>query len=77
MFEPNDFCCNLFDSLQDEHNLYLIMEYLSGGELIRLIRKSVFISESDSRFYLAEIVLAIESLHNKGIYIETLNLKIF
>lgn len=43
------------------------MEYLSGGELIRLIRKSIFISETDSKFYLAEIVLAIESLHTKGI----------
>jgi serine/threonine protein kinase len=45
----------------------MLMEYLSGGELIKIIRKSVFISEQDSKFYLAEVVLAIESLHSKGI----------
>lgn len=45
----------------------MLMEYLSGGELIKIIRKSVFISEQDSKFYLAEVILAIESLHLKGI----------
>lgn len=43
------------------------MEYLSGGELIRQIRKSIFMSEDNSRFYLAEIVLAVEKMHKSGI----------
>lgn len=62
-----DFCCNIFESLQDQHNLYMVLEFLSGGELIKRIRKQVFMSEADTRFYLAEIVLAIESLHNRSI----------
>lgn len=41
----------------------MVLEYLSGGELIRQIRKSIFMSEENSRFYLAEIVLAVEQLH--------------
>ena len=45
----------------------MILEYLPGGELLKLIRKAVFMSEEDTRFYLAEIVIAVESLHNKGI----------
>jgi serine/threonine protein kinase len=45
----------------------MVLEYLSGGELIKLIRKSIFMSEEDTRFYLAEIVLAVESLHSRGI----------
>lgn len=66
-FVKSDFCCNIYESLQDEHNLYMLLDYLPGGELIRQIRKSVFMSEDNSRFYLAEIVLAVESLHSKNI----------
>lgn len=43
------------------------MEYLPGGELLKHIRKSVCMSEAYTRFYLAEVVLAVESLHNSGI----------
>ena len=53
--------------MQDQDYLYMILEYLSGGELIKLIRKAIFMSEEDTRFYLAEIVLAVESLHSQGI----------
>jgi serine/threonine protein kinase len=45
----------------------MILEYLPGRELIRLIRKSIFMSEEDTKFYVAEIVLAVESLHQLGI----------
>lgn len=43
------------------------MEHLPGGELIRQIRKSICMSHDDTKFYLAEIVLAIQSLHDMGI----------
>ena len=45
----------------------MVLEFLPGGELIKRIRKQVFMSEEDTRFYLAEIVLAVESLHDRGI----------
>ena len=45
----------------------MVLEFLSGGELIKRIRQQVFLSEEDTRFYLAEIVLAVESLHSRGI----------
>lgn len=45
----------------------MLLEYLPGGELIKHIRKTVFMSEEDTRFYLAEIVLAVENLHERGI----------
>ena len=46
-FVKSDFCCNIYESLQDEHNLYMLLDYLPGGELIRQIRKSVFMSEDN------------------------------
>tara|TARA_B110000305_G_C19191614_1_gene516870 strand:+ start:91 stop:309 length:219 start_codon:yes stop_codon:yes gene_type:complete len=45
----------------------MILEYLPGGELFKLIRNRVMMTEVDSRFYIAEIVLAVEQLHNMGI----------
>ena len=45
----------------------MLLEHLPGGELIKHIRKSVIMSEQDTRFYLAEIVLAVESLHISNI----------
>ena len=45
----------------------MLLEYVSGGELKLKIRQQVFINEKDSRFYLSEIILAIESMHEMGI----------
>jgi serine/threonine protein kinase len=41
----------------------MVLDFLPGGELFKLIKSQLFMNEEDSRFYLAEIVLAIESLH--------------
>ena len=38
MFQPSDFCVTFYESLQDEENLYLVMEYLPGGDLFTLIK---------------------------------------
>jgi len=42
------------------------MDYLPGGELIKLIKCMKFVEEGpELKFYLAEIVCAVESLHSK------------
>ena len=62
-FNANDFCCAFKGSMQDEAQLYMILEYLPGGELIKQMRKQVVMSEEDTKFYLAEIVLGVQRLH--------------
>jgi protein-serine/threonine kinase len=57
---------NLFCSFQDSENLYLLMEFLPGGDLMTLLIEKDIFSEEMSRFYVAEIVLAIESVHRLG-----------
>lgn len=53
----------LKSSFQDEKHLYLVMEFLPGGDLMsQLIQKDVF-TENEGRFYMAELVLAVESIH--------------
>jgi serine/threonine kinase 38 len=50
-------------SFQDDEYLYLVMEYLAGGDMMTwLIKKEVF-TEEEVRFYIAELVLAVDAVH--------------
>ncbi|KAK2466231.1 hypothetical protein APHAL10511_001873 [Amanita phalloides] len=54
----------LYYSFQDPSFLYLIMEFLPGGDLMTMLIKYDTFSEDVTRFYIAECVLAIEAVHN-------------
>lgn len=56
----------LFYSFQDTQTLYLIMEFLPGGDLMTMLIKYDTFSEDVTRFYMAECVLAIEAVHKLG-----------
>ncbi|GKV10232.1 hypothetical protein SLEP1_g21630 [Rubroshorea leprosula] len=53
----------LFYSFQDSDFLYLIMEYLPGGDIMTLLMREDILSEEVTRFYIAESILAIHSIH--------------
>ncbi|QCE07596.1 serine/threonine kinase 38 [Vigna unguiculata] len=53
----------LYCSFQDEEFLYLIMEYLPGGDMMTLLMRKDILTEDEARFYVGETVLAIESIH--------------
>lgn len=44
------------------------MEYLPGGDMMTLLMRKDILTEDESKFYVAETILAIESIH-KRIYI--------
>ena len=50
-------------SFQEDDYLYLVMEYLPGGDLMNLFIKKDILTEEESRFYIAELILSIESIH--------------
>jgi serine/threonine kinase 38 len=54
---------NLKYSFQDENYLYLVMDYLPGGDLMSLLMNKNILSENESKFYIAELILAVESVH--------------
>lgn len=55
-------CC-----FQDELNLYLVMDYYCGGDLLTLLSKfEDRLPEDMAKFYIAEMVLAIDSIHKLG-----------
>ena len=62
----NEWVVKLFYSFQDKDNLYFVMEYVPGGDLMSLLIKFGVFSEDMARFYIAELVLAIESVHKMG-----------
>ncbi|PIN21548.1 NDR serine/threonine kinase [Handroanthus impetiginosus] len=57
------FIVKLYYSFQDAEYLYLIMEYLPGGDMMTLLMREDTLSESVAKFYIAQSVLAIESIH--------------
>ena len=59
----NQWIVELKFSFQDQKYLYLGMEYLPGGDLMTLLMARDILPEEDAKFYAAEMVLAIESVH--------------
>ncbi|KAL8736157.1 MAG: hypothetical protein Q9166_000312 [cf. Caloplaca sp. 2 TL-2023] len=56
----------LHTTFQDPTYLYMLMEFLPGGDLMTMLIKYEIFSEDITRFYMAEIVLAIEAVHKLG-----------
>ncbi|CAG9572655.1 unnamed protein product [Danaus chrysippus] len=64
VFGDRRWITNLHYAFQDEHNLYLVMDYYCGGDLLTLLSKfEDRLPEDMARFYLAEMVLAVHSVH--------------
>ena len=63
MTSSNEWIVNLKYSFQDEYYLYLVMDYLPGGDLMNLLMKKEILTEEEARFYTAEMILAVDSVH--------------
>lgn len=61
------FCVQLYYSLQTASSVYLVMEYMVGGDLKSLLSVYGFFDESMAAFYIAEVCLALQYLHNHSI----------
>ncbi|KAJ5349117.1 uncharacterized protein MYU51_011957 [Penicillium brevicompactum] len=53
----------LISSFQDTHNLYLVMDYMIGGDFLSLLIRRDTLREDWARFYVAEMILCIEEAH--------------
>ncbi|KAG1734710.1 kinase-like domain-containing protein [Suillus paluster] len=53
-------------SFQDRDNLYLVLEFMGGGDLLNLLIERDVFEEDFARFYVAEMILAIETCHKHG-----------
>lgn len=69
------FVTNLKYALQDEENLYLVMDLMLGGDLkFHLINAGRF-TEKRARFYAAQVLLGLEHVHQIGIIYRDMKLE--
>ncbi|ORY97384.1 kinase-like domain-containing protein [Syncephalastrum racemosum] len=58
---------NLWSTFQDASSVYMVMDYVPGGELFQLLRSQKSFPSAQARFYASETLLAIAYLHSKDI----------
>ena len=63
MTASNPWIVKLKYSFQDDFYLYLVMDFLPGGDLMNLLMKKEVLTEDEARFYTAEMILAVDSVH--------------
>lgn len=54
-------------AFQTEGKLYIVLEFLRGGDLFTRLSKEFMFTEDDVKFYMAELTLALDHLHSLGI----------
>ncbi|KAI9345005.1 kinase-like domain-containing protein [Obelidium mucronatum] len=63
----HNFIVELFHTFQDTHYLYMIMEYIDGGDLFSYLRKVQKFGDEDSKFYAAEVLMSLQYLHGENV----------
>uniref|UniRef100_A0A8C9ZI85 Rho-associated protein kinase 1 n=1 Tax=Sander lucioperca TaxID=283035 RepID=A0A8C9ZI85_SANLU len=64
-FANSSWVVQLFFAFQDDRYLYMVMEYMPGGDLVNLM-SNYDVPEKWARFYTAEVVLALDGIHSMG-----------
>ncbi|CAG9310851.1 unnamed protein product [Blepharisma stoltei] len=63
----HSFITKILGTFQDDYYVFFVLEYACGGELFTRMKKLGTFPAQDAQFYIAELVLALEYLHDKGI----------
>lgn len=61
------FIVRLHVAFQTGRRVYLVMDFASGGELMFHLRREALLGEDDARFYAAELLIALQALHEMNI----------
>ena len=62
----NEWVVKLYYSFQDREHLYFVMDYIQGGDMMGRLQKEGIFEAKLAQFYIAELVLAVESVHSMG-----------
>ncbi|XP_044273939.1 rho-associated protein kinase 2 isoform X2 [Varanus komodoensis] len=65
-FANSPWVVQLFSAFQDDRYLYMVMEYMPGGDLVNLM-SNYDVPEKWAKFYTAEVVLALDAIHSLGL----------
>ena len=61
----SDWIVKLHFAFQNSRYLYMVMDYMPGGDLVNLMAK-YDLPEKWAKFYCAEVILAVDSIHSMG-----------
>jgi cGMP-dependent protein kinase len=61
------FCMRFLKTFKDDHHIFFLLEYIKGLELFDAIREIGLLGTYDSQFYISQMILSIEYLHNQKI----------
>ena len=67
------FIAILYHHFMDERNVYLLQEFVPGGQLYRMIGKNARLPNNLARFYAAQLVMSLQYLHGESIIYRDLN----
>ncbi|XP_055909092.1 ribosomal protein S6 kinase alpha-5 [Eupeodes corollae] len=73
--QQSPFLVGMHYAFQTDSKLFLILDYVNGGELFTHLYKSEHFPEDDVRIYIAEVILALEHLHKLGIIYRDIKLE--
>ncbi|KAI9343284.1 kinase-like domain-containing protein [Zopfochytrium polystomum] len=61
------FIVELYQTFQDTFYLYMVLEYIDGGDLFSYLRKIQRFGEEEAKFYVAEVLIALQYIHSQNI----------
>ncbi|KAK6226714.1 hypothetical protein QIS74_00269 [Colletotrichum tabaci] len=64
--ESSQWIVSLISSFHDPTNLYLLMDYMPGGDFLGLLIRENTLTEERTRFYIAEMIICVEEAHKLG-----------
>ncbi|XP_037931063.1 chromosomal serine/threonine-protein kinase JIL-1 [Teleopsis dalmanni] len=73
--QQSPFLVGMHYAFQTDSKLYIILDYIAGGELFTHLFKAEHFSEATVRIYIAEVVLALEHLHQLGVIYRDIKLE--
>ena len=63
----NPYVVKMYQAFQNESSLYLLMEFLPGGDCASLLENINYFDEDMARLYIAETIMALDYIHSLGI----------
>lgn len=61
----NPFIVTLYHTYSDERNAFMVMEFISGGEIGSKLKQAEVFSNERARFYIAQLVMCLQYLHTE------------
>ena len=61
------YVARLYESFQNKDNLFLVMEYLPGGDLATVIKMMGYLPDNWAKQYISEVIIGVDDMHKNGI----------